>query len=153
MGNNLDHTEQASATKQAVTDRDERGRFLPGNMPKTGFHTTPERRSNGKWSKDSSLTYWYNKLLRMNHKEFDNFKPSTTIQRIAMTNIRIAVGSDERLALKATIEITNRTEGRPKQSIDMDMQDDNEEHIIRGFVIPTSPEDFIDTDDVQNELV
>ncbi len=33
------------------------------------------------------------------------------------------------------------------------MQDDNEEHIIRGFVIPTSPEDFIDTDDVQNELV
>ena len=53
------------------------------------------------------------------------------------------VGEDENLALKATIEITNRTEGRPKQSIDMDMQDDNEEHIIRGFVIPTSPEDFI----------
>ena len=79
----------------------------------------------------------------MSDEEFDSFKPSTLIQRIAKANIQIAVGEDENLALKATIEITNRTEGRPKQSIDMDMQDDNEEHIIRGFVIPTSPEDFI----------
>ena len=143
MGNNLDDTEQASATKQAVNDRDERGRFVPGNIPKTGFHTNPERRSNGKWNKDDSINYWYNKLGRMSDEEFDSFKPSTLIQRIAKANIQIAVGEDENLALKATIEITNRTEGRPKQSIDMDMQDDNEEHIIRGFVIPTSPEDFI----------
>ncbi len=136
-------TEIDTATKQAVNDRDERGRFLPGNMPKTGFHTNPERRSNGKWNKDDSINYWYNKLGRMSDEEFDSFKPSTLIQRIAKANIQIAVGEDENLALKATIEITNRTEGRPKQSIDMDMQDDNEEHIIRGFVIPTSPEDFI----------
>lgn len=136
-------TEIDTATKQAVNDRDERGRFVPGNMPKTGFHTNPERRSNGKWNKDDSINYWYNKLGRMSDEEFDSFKPSTLIQRIAKANIQIAVGEDENLALKATIEITNRTEGRPKQSIDMDMQDDNEEHIIRGFVIPTSPEDFI----------
>ncbi len=136
-------TEIDTATKQAVNDRDERGRFVPGNIPKTGFHTNPERRSNGKWNKDDSINYWYNKLGRMSDEEFDSFKPSTLIQRIAKANIQIAVGEDENLALKATIEITNRTEGRPKQSIDMDMQDDNEEHIIRGFVIPTSPEDFI----------
>ncbi len=136
-------TEIDTATKQAVNDRDECGRFVPGNIPKTGFHTNPERRSNGKWNKDDSINYWYNKLGRMSDEEFDSFKPSTLIQRIAKANIQIAVGEDENLALKATIEITNRTEGRPKQSIDMDMQDDNEEHIIRGFVIPTSPEDFI----------
>lgn len=41
-----------SATKQAVEGRDKRGRFTRGNVPKVGFHTNPERRSNGSWKRE-----------------------------------------------------------------------------------------------------
>lgn len=144
----MDETEVDTATKQAVNGRDENGRFVAGNMPVSGFHTNPERRNSGKWDKDESISYWYNKLLRMPNDEFDSFKPANSTQRIVYARIVAACGADE-LALKATKEITDRTEGRPQQGIDMNIEQDNTEHIIRGFVIPTLPEHFIDKDIIE----
>ena len=143
MTDDMGETEVDTATKQAVSGRDERGRFTPGNMPSTGFHTHAERRNNGKWSKDESISYWYNKLLRMPNEEFDSFTPANSSQRIAYTRIVAACGTDE-LALRATKEITDRTEGRPRQDIDMSVEQDEAVPIIKGFVIPTLPEHFID---------
>lgn len=144
----MDETGADTATKQAVNGRDERGRFVPGNMPSTGFHTHAERRNNGKWSKDESISYWYNKLLRMPNEEFNSFKPANSSQRIAYTRIVAACGTDE-LALRATKEITDRTEGRPRQDIDMSVEQDEAMPIIKGFVIPTMPEHFIDKDIIE----
>ena len=141
----MDETGVSAATKQAVNGRDERGRFAPGNVPSTGFHTHAERRNSGKWSKDESISYWYNMLLRMSNEEFDNFKPASSAQRIAHTRIVTACGTDE-LALKATKEITDRTEGKPRQDIDMSVEQEGAVPIIKGFVIPTLPEHFIDND-------
>ena len=95
MTDDMGETEADTATKQAVNGRDERGRFAPGNVPSTGFHTHAERRNNGKWDKDESISYWYNKLLRMPNEEFDNFKPASSAQRIACTRIVTACGTDE----------------------------------------------------------
>ncbi|NCU38348.1 hypothetical protein EOL96_04815 [Candidatus Saccharibacteria bacterium] len=145
MNDGTDNTGVDTATKQAVNGRDENGRFAAGNTPSTGFHTHPERRNSGKWDKDESISYWYNKLGRMSDEEFERFKPYNQNQRIALSKIRAALGSDE-LALRCTKEITDRTEGRPQQGIDMSIEQDNNEHIIRGFVIPTLPEHFIDKD-------
>ena len=145
MTDDMGETEVDTATKQAVSGRDERGRFTPGNMPSTGFHTHAERRNNGKWSKDESISYWYNKLLRMPNEEFDSFTPANSSQRIAYTRIVAACGTDE-LALRATKEITDRTEGRPRQDIDMSVEQDEAIPTIKGFVIPTLPEHFVDND-------
>ena len=57
MTDDMGETEVDTATKQAVNGRDERGRFTPGNVPSTGFHTHAERRNNGKWDKDESIRY------------------------------------------------------------------------------------------------
>ena len=145
MTDDMGETEADAATKQAVNGRDERGRFAPGNVPSTGFHTHAERRNNGKWDKDESISYWYNKLLRMPNDEFASFEPANSSQRIAYGRIVAACGTDE-LALRATKEITDRTEGRPRQDIDMSVEQDEAVPIIKGFVIPTLPEDFIDKD-------
>ena len=145
MNSDTEKTGVSTATKQAVNGRDENGRFAAGNTPSSGFHTHPERRNDGKWDKDESISYWYNKLLRMPIEDSDSFKPVTNAQRIAYARIVEACGTGE-LALKATKEITDRTEGRPQQGIDMNIEQDSTEHIIRGFVIPTLPEDFIDKD-------
>jgi len=144
----MDSTGVDTATKQAVNGRDERGRFATGNTPTTGFHTNPERRNNGKWDKDESISYWYNKLLRMPNDEFDSFKPANSSQRIAYIRIVTACGTGE-LALRVTKEITDRTEGRPRQDIDMSLEQDEAVPIIKGFVIPTMPEHFFDKDIIE----
>ena len=84
----------------------------------------------------------------MDDEEFDGFKPRNQNQRIAHSRIAMACGDDE-LALKATKEITDRTEGRAKQSVDMNIEQNEAVPIIRGFVIPTLPEDFIDKDIIE----
>lgn len=130
-----------TATKQAVTDRNSRGRFVPGNKPAVGFHTHPERRGDGRWNKEGSISYQYNILLRMSADEFEQFIPETVAQQIAYTRTKQAM-SDDRLGLLNTIEITDRTEGKAKQDFGLSVEESSVP-LLKGFVIPTLPEDFI----------
>lgn len=59
----IDTEPKITATKQAVRGRDNRGRFTVGNLPKTGFHTNPERRSNGSWKKERTPRGKLEKIL------------------------------------------------------------------------------------------
>lgn len=150
MNNNVTITEVEPSTKQdGEILRGESGRFAAGNNAnptgKGGFQDNPELRSDGRWSKDTSISYWYNKLGRMTDKERGAFEPTTDFQRIALKRLSQALGGDE-LALKTTKEITDRTEGKPKQDIDMNVSGDDVVPLIKGFVIPTLPEHFIDKD-------
>lgn len=140
--NQKQRTHIDTATKQAVCGRDERGRFAVGNRPSVGFHTHPERRSNGRWSKETSISYCYRQLLAMRNDEFQAFIPTTQAQCIAKRQIERAM-RDDNDSLAATKEITDRTEGRPKQNVGIETEE-KAQPIIRGFVIPTLPEDYID---------
>ena len=140
MENNTGATEVDVATKQAK----------PKNMNrnptgKGGFGDNPQNRSSGHWDKEESISYWYNKLGRMTDEEYEKWQPANRNQRIAHQRYVEACGTGE-LALKATKEITDRTEGRPKQDIDMNIETDDVMPLIKGFVIPTLPEHFIDDD-------
>lgn len=148
MENNTEATGVGTATNQDVPagEKVRTGESAILNPTgKGGFGDNPENRSNGRWSKDDSISYWYNKLLRMPPEEYDKWQPKTLAERIAHNRLTNAVGMDE-LALKATKEITDRTEGRPKQDIDMNIETDGDIPLIKGFVIPTLPEHFIDND-------
>ncbi len=148
MNDNKGVTEVDTATKQDVKpgEKVRNGESAVLNPSgKGGFGDNPENRSSGRWSKDDSITYWYNKLLRMPPEEYDKWQPKTLAERIAHNRLVNATGMDE-LALKATKEITDRTEGRPKQDIDMNIETDEAIPLIKGFVIPTLPEHFIDND-------
>lgn len=148
MNDNIERTEVDTATKQDVPagEKVRTGESAILNPTgKGGFGDNPENRSDGRWSKDTSITYWYNAILRMTDDEYDNFIPTTRAQRLAMRRIESALGTDE-LALKNTKEITDRTEGKPKQDIDMNIESESAIPLIKGFVIPTLPEDFIERD-------
>lgn len=138
--------ETITATNLAVNERDKRGRFVAGNTPKSGFHTHPERRRDGRWQKDTSLSYWYNFFGRMTDDELAEFKennPSLTqFQEIALLRLDRATRDDDS-SLAEVKEITDRTEGKAKQEIDIEM-DEKAPPIIRGFVIPTFPDGYID---------
>ena len=135
-------TNTSTATKQAVNGRDENGRFAIGNKPTVGFHTNPERRSNGRWRKEDSVTYQCRRMLAMTDDELEAFIPETQAQKIAKVCVMRAVRDDDS-SLAETKEITDRTEGKTRQDIGIET-DEKVVPIIRGFVIPTLPDGYID---------
>ena len=135
-------TNVSAATKQVVNGRDENGRFAAGNKPTVGFHTNPERRSNGRWRKEDSVTYQYRRMLAMTDDELEAFIPETQAQKIAKVRIVRAVRDDDN-SLAETKEITDRTEGKARRDIGIET-DEKAVPIIRGFVIPTLPDGYID---------
>lgn len=81
---------------------------------KGGFQDRPQDRSNGRWKKENSISYNYNLFMAMSEDEFDEFKGTTMAQSIAYNRIKAAKKS-----LFDVKEITDRTEGKAPQSIDM----------------------------------
>lgn len=81
---------------------------------KGGFADNPQNKANGRWSKDTSISYWYNHLIRMDLQEFEDFEPKTMAQQLAINAVIEA--KDEINYLK---EVTDRTEGRASQSTDI----------------------------------
>ena len=124
----------------------EGGPWKPGFAPNPkgvgGFGDNPQNRSNGKWKKENSISYQYNRLLAMTDEEYKEFKPKTNAEKIANRRIQRALRDDDS-SLGETKEITDRTEGRPKQDIGLEV-DETSAPLIRGFVIPTMPSDYID---------
>ena len=81
---------------------------------KGGFSDNPQNRANGRWSKDTSISYWYNYLLRLDKVEFDVFEPKTIAQELAFNSILEA-----KKDLPYLKEVTDRTEGKAYQQTDI----------------------------------
>jgi hypothetical protein len=88
---------------------------------KGGFQERPEDRVDGRWRKEDSISYQYNFLMRLPLDQIWNFKPKTVAQDIAFARVRAA--RDSRLGLGDTKEITDRTEGKSPQAIDLTSSD------------------------------
>lgn len=80
---------------------------------KGGFKDNPQNKANGRWTKETSIPYNYNYLIRLTPAEFDKFKPETIAQQLAYNAI-VQATSD----LPYLKEVTDRTEGKPLQAID-----------------------------------
>lgn len=89
---------------------------------KGGFRDHPEHRSDGGWRAEDSINYQYNKFIRMTIEEFDTFKAiietSKATKAQEMAYEAVIKAKAEYLYLK---EITDRVEGKPKQTIDADI--------------------------------
>ena len=81
---------------------------------KGGFADNPQNRANGRWSKDTSISYWYNHIIRLSVDEFNSFKPETVAQQLAYNSI---VESQKELGYLK--EVTDRTEGKAYQTTDI----------------------------------
>jgi hypothetical protein len=81
---------------------------------KGGFGDNPQNRANGRWSKETSISYWYNHIIRLSVDEFNNFEPETVAQKLAYNSI---VESQKELGYLK--EVTDRTEGKAYQTTDI----------------------------------
>ena len=88
-----------------------------------GFGDHPENRSNGKWDKTKSIGYQLNKFLRMNEldvKDYRRTHKNMTMAELGALSRIVKMIED----LKEFQEVANRTEGMPKQHIDMDIDEE-----------------------------
>lgn len=83
---------------------------------KGGFQERPQDRSSGHWNKDESISFQYNRLLRMPPSVLDDYIPETNAQAIAKTRILEARKADGLMDAK---EVTDRVEGKARQSVDL----------------------------------
>jgi hypothetical protein len=70
----------------------------------------------------------YQKLLRMTAEELHEFKPQTAADAIAHRQVMTAIYGEK--ALAAAKEITDRTEGKARQTVDLDQPSELERLII-----------------------
>lgn len=82
-----------------------------------GFGENPQNRSDGGWKKEDSISYQYNMIMRLSPEELDKFKSATVAQEIALARVKAA--RSDKLGLPDTREITDRTEGKAPQAIDI----------------------------------
>lgn len=88
----------------------------PNPTGKGGFADNPQNRNKGTWDSTQSISFQYNKLMRLSPTELEEFEPQTVAQQIALQRLKMAAKAD---GLNDTKEITDRTEGKAPQSIDM----------------------------------
>ncbi len=90
-------------------------KYIPNPTGKGGFKENPQNRSDGRWSKETSISYNLNKLIRMNIGDFESFlsKKRTMAETIAWERVNKA-----REALSEAVFVTDRTEGKPRQDVE-----------------------------------
>lgn len=143
MQYNTQTTEVEPSSKQDGVSRDERGRILPGSRLNPdgagGFQSRPEARSTGSWKRTGTARYKLEQMMLLTESELtdiiDNPLSPVFEQKLAK-----AIVDGTWTTIK---EMMDQVYGR-KTDVDMSMKMDEGIPIIRGFVIPTAPEDFID---------
>jgi hypothetical protein len=100
--------------KELTTNQDK------NNNPsgKGGFGEHPENRSDGRWKKEDSFTYWLSYFKTLDIKDFQEWEKKNKKRTMAQ------VAAYERMArvrneLREFQEVANRTEGMPKQALEI----------------------------------
>lgn len=111
------------STEQAIPTPPE----LRNPQGKGGFGDNPQNRNPGGWNKEGSISYQYNKLMRMTPEELVEFKPETVAQEIALARIR---ESKKAGGLHDAKEVTDRTEGKAPQFIGIGGEGDYKKALV-----------------------
>lgn len=104
-------------TKNRQKTRDQ---VIPNPTGKGGFADNPQNRNRGTWNSDESISFQYNKLIRLNSDGFakwleDNTADKRTVAQEIAYNAVLKAKKD----LNYLKEITNRTEGMPTQKTEL----------------------------------
>lgn len=113
--------------------RDEHGRITPGSVLNPegvgGFQERMQDRSNGRWDPKQSRSYLLNKFQRMTERELkayaiENNANLTIVEKSCIRSVLETIGEDQATALTWIKEVTDRTEGKPRQQVDTSLSVD-----------------------------
>lgn len=117
---------------------------VPNPTGKGGFGDHPEHRNPGGWKKEDSISYQYQKLIRMKPEDLQAFEPQTVAQQIAKQRVlEMLRDNDESKgrALDVTKEVTDRIEGKAPQFIGIGDGDDYDQRAGATIVFEDKPKE------------
>ena len=150
MQYNTQQTEVQPSTDLDGVKRDDNGKILPGSRlnpsGRGGFQERPEdRNKGGSWKRDETARYKLEQMMQLTESELTDIV-SNPASPVFEQKLAKAMMDGTWTTIK---EMMDQVYGR-KSDVDMSMKMDDGVPIIRGFVIPTAPEDFIDDSGHQN---
>lgn len=149
MQHNTKQTEVQPSTDLDGVRRDENGKILPGSRlnpsGRGGFQERPETRNKGSWKRSETARYKLEQMMQLTESELTDIV-SNPASPVFEHKLAKAIIDGTWTTIK---EMMDQVYGR-KSDVDMSMKMDDGVPIIRGFVIPTAPEDFIDDNGNQN---
>lgn len=118
----------ANEPRSEQSERDSKGRLLPGHTAnpkgKGGFGEHPENRSDGRWNGRSSINYNLSKYKAMTDSEIEEVKEHldelTQAEKIALKAV-LGAEVDTEFGFRKYQDLVDRTEGRPRQTIDANL--------------------------------
>lgn len=112
------------ATKQAKKPRAGKGGVVPPKNRQFG-QPNGNQRSNGHWRPEDTISFQLKKIAKMTLAEFEKFKADPNLTMAQRKAIRMFEINEnyERTELIAASEILDRTEGKAKQSIEMEVEE------------------------------
>jgi hypothetical protein len=109
-------------TKQTGLTRDEKGR-ITGGTPPAGFNVHPENRSDGGWDKTMVFSYQYKRFMSMSLNELNEWRILPDMEKKVVEELAYNAVMRSKASLNDVKEITDRTEGKAPQSIDLSSKD------------------------------
>jgi hypothetical protein len=103
--------QQSKTTEQVTTP--------PNPTGKGGFGDHPENRNPGGWKKEMVFSYQYRRFMNMTVEELREYSKKDDKDRTVVEDLAYARVIAARKSLPDVKEITDRTEGKAPQSIDM----------------------------------
>lgn len=151
MNDQKDLTEVEPTTKQVgEIIRDEKGRFEPGVAPnptgKGGFGDNPQNRANGSWKKDDTARYKLEQMMQLPEDQLEAINGDKTAPLFERKLARAIIDGQWTVIKEMMQEVYGR-----KVDLDANIKGQEGVPIIKGFVIPTAPADFIGADGKQKE--
>lgn len=121
-----------------ATNLDENGKFKKGNKAnptgKGGFGERPEDISPGGWKKENTISYQYNRFMNMTPDQLIEWSKTPNSERTVAMDLAYNRVLAARKSLPDIKEITDRTEGKAPQSIDLTSQGNELKTALVEFV-------------------
>lgn len=108
----------------------------PNPTGKGGFGDHPENRSPGGWKPEVTMSYQYKRFMNMPQVEFDTWLAKSKDTMTVVEHLAYKRVLEAKRSLPDIREITDRTEGKAPQSIDMTSGGQKLEGSIIGYVLP-----------------
>ncbi len=102
-------------TKQVLPEKDMN--YNPTG--KGGFGDHPENRSDGGWKKENVFSYQYKRFMNMTLDELNDWRLIPDMQRTVVEELAYNTVMRSKQSLPDVKEITDRTEGKPVQHIEL----------------------------------
>ena len=107
-----------------------------------GFGDNPANRSNGSWKKEDTPRFKLEQMMKMNEAELRDIADDKE-QPLFERKLALSIKNGEWKVIEAMI---NQVYGWPDSKVDMKLGTDDGQPLIKGFVIPHLPKDFINLD-------